>query len=632
MNTIEILDDVVSQLTDNFTKAKSVNYLYKKCKKTVENKLNEMEGYNFNHLLNWLEEIKSNCCKGKYKTIKRIIYAYNSLINNNEINSKTTFVYYNNISQLKKISEDSKSLICEYIKNKKLDQKYSSYLKNILGYYFVFIESNNLEHKNISYKELFNFKNHINSLNLSKTSKHKILNVCAKFLYETGKSLQTKIGSAILEPINNSYIEKITRIDNSILKQFDLNYVNIDFNNIDSFFEELSKRKYSLKSQTHFKRISCNLLFFSFYYKIPLNLANTLLWSKFVYENISKDLQYRSASIKFVEFLQKGSFSNLNTYFNSSSDSPYKAKHKIDNVPSWSKSMIDKYISYRKSLGYKYNTIVMDCNSIYRFIIFISNLGINDYSLIKSEHLISFAVEDNHSTAEGRNAYLVRVKNFIIFLNDNGVLNLYVDSKILGSFRAKKKLVDIISQDDIFKIISRKYTKPFEIRSYAIFLLGIKCGLRSIDVVNLKFKNISFKNKILKIKQIKTQKEIELPIPTIVLNAIYDYVKNARPKSSSEYVFISFHIPFSNLNRSCCGKAFEILKNINGIDDSKYKGFHICRKTYASFIINKTKDIDITAYSLGHSDNSTVDDYISLDTLNMRECPLSLNEITYGGF
>ncbi len=91
-------------------------------------------------------------------------------------------------------------------------------------------------------------------------------------------------------------------------------------------------------------------------------------------------------------------------------------------------------------------------------------------------------------------------------------------------------------------------------------------------------------------------------------------------------------MPFDNINRKICVTSFNLIKKTNGIDQNKYKGFHICRKTYASSIINRTKDVDITAYSLGHSDNSTVDDYISIDTSNMYECPLSLDLIGYGVF
>lgn len=633
MEKVTILNEIVNQLTDNFTKSKSVNYLYGMCKKIVENKINALEEYDFQNLLNWLKEIKISYCKSKYKCIKRIVYSFNNYINNGFINTKTKIIYDNDKSQFKKISENSKQIITEYLKSKS-EYKESSflYLRNIISYYFLFIERNNLNYKNVDCDYIFKFKSYVNSLNLTKTSKLKILNTNAKFIYETSENIKNKTNSIILDSLNDKYVEKIINIPHIDLKCFNLTFDKIDFNKIPLFSKELKDRKYANKTIIHAKRIVNHLLFFSFYWNIPLNLSNTLIWSKYVYENILKDKEYRSIGIKFIEFLQTGTFLNSNSYFDSMESLPHKIRHKIDDIPLWSKEMVDKYITYRKKLGYKENTICMDCNSIFRFITYLTNLGINSYESIKPEHIFSFVAKDPHSTEEGKNAYIIRVKGFLIFLKDNNIINLYIDSKILGGFRIKKKIINVISNGDIEKITSRKYAKPFEIRALAIFLLGIKCGLRSIDIVNLKFKNISFKEKTLKIVQIKTEKEILLPVPTCVLNSIYHYVKNVRPKSSSEYIFISFKIPFGKLNGSICGKSFNSLTKINGIEEKKYKGFHICRKTYASSIINKTKDVNITAYSLGHSDNSTVDEYVSINTSNMHECPLSLSIIGFGGF
>lgn len=634
MDAITILDDVVDQLTDHFEKSESVNYLYKECKKIVEARLAEMAECDFGSLLTWLDEIKLRCYKGKYKCIKRIVYGIHDYLNHNAVSSKTRYVYENDNSQFKKASRASQQIIFDYVsKAYRCDTEYLPYLRNYISYYFLFLEKNNLSHESIAYHDIFKFKDYIRSLKLSSPSTKRILNNSAKFIYDTSADLKTRIGSLILLTTHDDYIEKVSAIGRDVLASFDLTTgQEIDYDRIPLFFEELRRKKYTVKSQSHAKRIAYELLFFSFYYSIPLTLSNTLLWSKFVCGNIVYDLEYRSFGIKFVEFLQKGTLSYLNSFFDSPKSSPHTRKHQIDNIPPWSKPMVDKYIAYRRNLGYRTSTLCMDCNAIYRFITFIFGLGIDDYSSIKLEHVLSFASSDVHTTAEGRNAYITRVKGFLVFLKDNDVINLYIDSRIIGRFRNKKKLIKIISEEDVRKITSRECTDASTIRAYAIFLLGIKCGLRSIDIVNLKFGDISFRNRTLKIVQIKTGKEIVLPIPVIALNAIYDYVKNVRPESSSEYVFVSFHIPFEKLSRSMCKVAFDMLKKLNGIALDKYRGFHICRKTYASSIINRTKDIDITAYSLGHSDNSTVDDYISVDTSNMRECPLSLGTIGYGVF
>lgn len=67
MDAITVLDDVVSQLTDSFKKAESVNYLYRACRKIVEAKIAETEEFDFGRMLTWLDEIKARCYKGKYK-------------------------------------------------------------------------------------------------------------------------------------------------------------------------------------------------------------------------------------------------------------------------------------------------------------------------------------------------------------------------------------------------------------------------------------------------------------------------------------------------------------------------------------------------------------------------------------
>lgn len=632
MDAITVLDDVVNQLTDSFRRADSVNYLYRACRKIVEAKIVETEGFDFSRMLTWLDEIKARCHKGKYKCIERIVYGLNDYLNHREFSSTIRFVYPNDNSQFRKTSKASQQIISDYVsKSRRCSPVFQSYLKSCIGYYFLFLERNNLDYKNISYDDIFQFRDYISSLKLSCQSTKKILNTNAEFIYDTGADLKTRIGSLILRTTHANYIEKISAIQHDVLCSFDLTIAaSIDYDRIPLFFEELKRKKYTVKSQSHSKRIAYELLFFSFRYNIPLTFGNTFLWAKFVCGNIVYDLEYRSFGIKFVEFLQKGTFAYLNSFFDSPKSSPHIRKRQIDNIPSWSKPMVDKYLAYRRNLGYRTSTLCMDCNSIYRFITFISGLGIGDYSSVKLEHVLSFASSDAHTTAEGRNAYITRVKGFLVFLKDNDVINLYIDSRIIGRFRNKKKLIKIISEDDILRITSREYTNSSEIRAYAIFLLGIKCGLRSIDIVNLKFGDISFRDRTLKIVQIKTGKKIVLPIPVIALNAIYDYVKNVRPESSSEYIFVSFHVPFEKLSRRMCEAAFDMLKKRNGIAQDKYRGFHICRKTYASSIINRTKDIDITAYSLGHSDNSTVDDYISIDTSNMHECPLGLKDIGYG--
>ena len=252
------------------------------------------------------------------------------------------------------------------------------------------------------------------------------------------------------------------KIKKDDLTSFDMSTIEIEYENIKLFYDELIKRGYAIKTQKHVKKIINELLFFFFYYDISINSNNILLWSKYVYENIVKDLEYRSFGIKFIEYLENGDFINKNSYFNSVDGNPHIKHRKIEDIPEWSKNMVDKYIAYRKNLGYKNNTICMDCNSIYRFIKYLESVGINDYNQIKPTQLTSFLTLDEHSTLEGKNAYITRVRSFLIFLKDNNIINIYVDSRIFGNFKTEKKLVKIIEADDISKILSVEYKTSYE--------------------------------------------------------------------------------------------------------------------------------------------------------------------------
>ena len=80
----------------------------------------------------------------------------------------------------------------------------------------------------------------------------------------------------------------------------------------------------------------------------------------------------------------------------------------------------------------------MDYNSIFRFVTYLTDLHIDNFKQVRPKHLFSFSSFDKHSTIEGVNAYLTRVRMFLIFLKDNNVINFYIDTQIFKGVRLKK--------------------------------------------------------------------------------------------------------------------------------------------------------------------------------------------------
>ena len=132
--------------------------------------------------------------------------------------------------------------------------------------------------------------------------------------------------------------------------------------------------------------------------------------------------------------------------------------------------------------------------------------------------------------------------------------------------------------------------------------------------------------------QEKTQVEIELPIITVVGNALYRYLVYGRPKTESIYIFVNSRTPHMNLSTNVCTDALN-----SGVPDRDVfgSGFHVTRKTFASRMLRGGADVDNISNALGHKGNKAVHKYLSLDSERMQLCALSLDEagiIMKGGF
>ena len=146
-------------------------------------------------------------------------------------------------------------------------------------------------------------------------------------------------------------------------------------------------------------------------------------------------------------------------------------------------------------------------------------------------------------------------------------------------------------------------------------------GFRSSDIVNLKYTDIDWEHKTIRILQQKTQTEIIQPMPDIVGNSIHEYISTGRPYSTEPFIFIHHRVPYSKLHRSSCERAL-----IKVTKTSDVNGFHITRKTFATNLLQSGTEINLVVNALGHQSNDTVGDYLNLNDEKMLLCTISLNE------
>ena len=61
-------------------------------------------------------------------------------------------------------------------------------------------------------------------------------------------------------------------------------------------------------------------------------------------------------------------------------------------------------------------------SSITRFCVYLDSVGLRSFRDLTAEHIKQFNSWDNHKTPQGKNAYNVRIRKFLIYLGGEGML------------------------------------------------------------------------------------------------------------------------------------------------------------------------------------------------------------------
>lgn len=204
------------------------------------------------------------------------------------------------------------------------------------------------------------------------------------------------------------------------------------------------------------------------------------------------------------------------------------------------------------------------------------------------------------------------LKGFLHYLYESNLTLQDLSEQIPNiKFNNRSNLPSVFSKDEISKILSAiDRGSPQGKRDYAIFLLAIHYGMRVGDIRNLKLNDLNFETNKIVFTQNKTQTIVELNMLTHVGWALIDYLKNARPLTSSNNVFIRLIAPYdafgNNNNLGNLMKKYLLRAGIKQTKDRHY-GMHTFRHSLASHLIDQGTPIHVISKVLGHSElNSTM--------------------------
>lgn len=260
------------------------------------------------------------------------------------------------------------------------------------------------------------------------------------------------------------------------------------------------------------------------------------------------------------------------------------------------------------------------------FVEYLLENGINLISGIIEDCIVKFIESRQYRQKE----YIETIRRFLNYLYKERLIAKdysYV-LRSLGKNVKHVKTPSFYSPDEIRQLeesISR--TSNVGKRDYAMVALCSRLGLRVSDVANLSFKDINWGNNSINIIQYKTGNPLTLPLLPIVGNAIIDYLKNARPKSTSSKIFLSCRPPYGEMNPGSVHSAIAVAFRESGVDSGdRHHGGHALRFSLAQRMLDKSTPIPVISETLGHTEVDTTMTYIRIDLTHMMGCVLDVPE------
>ena len=460
---------------------------------------------------------------------------------------------------------------------------------------------------------------HTEDYHSSSKSKFVYENLIRKFLWYAAAKKMCSPGLPLA--LNKLLIPQIIKLTEDELKRHNGKvFPKITVEDIDAFMIGMKESGYGktvLESSRHI--LSLMYIFFDMH---AVDLNEELLWYWF---NRIKPLlgsswkQHRRSICQFLRFLTTGSIMTGTT------GDPQTVRSE-ETLPSWQKGPLTDYLCLLQREGWQPSTITMQKSSNLRFCRYLQSKEINSFAEVTHSTVKDFNLQDKHATPEGKAAYNSRIRSFLIFLYEQGIItDPYLYRALPTAASSRVSVVQTLSKEEVAAIwaVDPNELSPKALRDYAMLCIGLTMGFRASDITAIRFCDIDWKQKSIRIIQQKTGRVLVLPMPVKTGNILFRYLRDGRPTSDEPYVFIRHEAPYDRIQRGVCRSA---LKRFLGISEDSSCSFHAVRKTFATNLLEGNTNVELISDSLGHSTKSTVHKYLSLDEKRIRMCPLSMKE------
>lgn len=230
--------------------------------------------------------------------------------------------------------------------------------------------------------------------------------------------------------------------------------------------------------------------------------------------------------------------------------------------------------------------------------------------------------------SQSKASILYTMRNF--FSYETIAVQMSFDPMVyLDRIHSKKheRLASFYTADEVRKILNEvNRTTPWGKTIYLMMLLACIYGMRSSDIKQLKLSDIHWSERTIIITQFKTKQTVRFPLIDEITFALLDYIKNVRPATEFDQVFIRMrppYVPYS-MNDHFGDKLSVYFEKAGVSTNGKHHGLHSLRHSLATKLLEGNTPINEIAVILGHTSVSATKTYIWSDIEHLRAAALEV--------
>lgn len=273
---------------------------------------------------------------------------------------------------------------------------------------------------------------------------------------------------------------------------------------------------------------------------------------------------------------------------------------------------------------------------IHKHLLWLMKKGRDDFSAVSEKDIGAYISHCSRQLCPGSVRNLVSyTRKFYEFLKEKGEISIAYEGFLSVSIRRPEKIQTPATPAEVEAVLAQiNRATPQGKRDYAAILLGARMGMRAADIVCLKLCDIDWRGNQIGIVQQKTGETLLLPMPDDVAKSLKEYILRARPETDYAQVFLRAQAPFRPLTAgSSLGFLYDGYFKKAGFERSAFdgKGFHSLRRMLGKEMVVSGVPVTTVAQVLGHKNLNTAKQYISLDSIHLKECALDFWGIEFAG-